>query len=152
MVERLQLEIRKAKKGDEGLLLDYIGKHARFAEVEDILDITEERVRRTFFEDGIATALIAFEGERAVGFSVYYNNSSSLDSEGGVLIEDLYIDEEYRGRGYGRELLRDAFRRIREEGIREVSWYSSENTQVAKSYELGTYEEDRLTDFFMDLR
>ena len=48
--------------------------------------------------------LISPEGE-AVGMALYFYNYSTWRSRAGIYLEDLYVRESERGKGYGKKLL-----------------------------------------------
>ena len=49
--------------------------------------------------------LLAFEGNEAVGFAVYFFNFSTWLGRPGLYLEDLFVRPEKRGAGHGRALL-----------------------------------------------
>jgi GNAT superfamily N-acetyltransferase len=49
--------------------------------------------------------LIAYEGELPVGFALFFHNFSTFLGKPGLYLEDLFILEEHRGKGYGTKLL-----------------------------------------------
>lgn len=40
-----------------------------------------------------------------VGFALYVHNFSTFLGQPGIYLEDLYVRPEYRGKGFGREIL-----------------------------------------------
>ena len=60
-----------------------------------------------------ARCLILFdELGTPAGFSVFFYNYSSWRSRPGAYVEDLYVRDSYRKRGYGKMLLREVARDI----------------------------------------
>lgn len=51
-------------------------------------------------------AMLAFEQETAVGLAVFFSEYSTWRGVPGVYVQDLYVDDEQRGNGLGRKLLR----------------------------------------------
>jgi GNAT superfamily N-acetyltransferase len=45
-------------------------------------------------------------GGDVVGFALYFHNFSTFLAKPGIYLEDLYVRQQYRGRGYGEHLLR----------------------------------------------
>jgi len=49
--------------------------------------------------------LIGYEGELPVGFALFFHNFSTFLGKPGIYLEDLFVLEEHRGKGYGTKLL-----------------------------------------------
>jgi ribosomal protein S18 acetylase RimI-like enzyme len=65
-------------------------------------------------------ALLAFEGEEAVGLAVFFFEFSTWRGRPGVYVQDMYVAPRMRGRGLGRDLMEAVVRRSRERGGRYV--------------------------------
>jgi ribosomal protein S18 acetylase RimI-like enzyme len=65
-------------------------------------------------------ALLAFEGEEAVGLALYFFEFSTWRGRPGVYVQDMYVAPRMRGRGVGRDLMEAVMRRSREQGGRYV--------------------------------
>jgi ribosomal protein S18 acetylase RimI-like enzyme len=65
-------------------------------------------------------ALLAFEGDEAVGLAVYFFEFSTWRGRPGVYVQDMYVAPRMRGRGLGRDLMEAVVRRSRERGGRYV--------------------------------
>ena len=61
-------------------------------------------------------ALLAFEGDEAVGLVVYFFEFSTWRGRPGVYVQDLYVAPRMRGRGLGRDLMDAVGKRSRERG------------------------------------
>ncbi len=99
-----ELKIRFAKKEDTGILLDFIKRLAVYEKRSGSVTATEEDIKRTIFEKKIAEAVIAeYEGAPA-GFAIFFYNFSTFMGKPGIYIEDLFVNEELRGRGVGKAI------------------------------------------------
>lgn len=67
---------------------------------------TKELLREWIFEKKTAEVLFACADGREVGFALFFHNFSTFLGRAGIYLEDLYILPAYRGRGYGRALLK----------------------------------------------
>jgi GNAT superfamily N-acetyltransferase len=103
----VSFQIRKARKSDCPLILDFIKLLARYEKLENEVSATIADLENTLFNaNPVAEVFFAFEGETAVGFALIFQNYSTFLARPGIYLEDLYVKEEYRGKGYGKELLK----------------------------------------------
>src|SRR5579875_749036 len=72
---------------------------------------TEEDLRRALFGEHPAVfAHVAEDAGRVVGFALWFLNFSTWTGQHGIYLEDLFVDKEMRGRGYGKALLAELAR------------------------------------------
>jgi GNAT superfamily N-acetyltransferase len=66
----------------------------------------EERLRSTLFGPSPgAEVIVATVGAIPVGFALFFHNYSTFLAQRGLYLEDLFVLDEWRGRGVGRALL-----------------------------------------------
>ena len=100
------LSIRKAEKTDIPLVLDFINKLAEYERLSHEVLATEGDLERYLFgKEKVAEVLIGYEGELPVGFALFFHNFSTFLGKPGIYLEDLFVLEEHRGKGYGTKLL-----------------------------------------------
>ena len=98
-----QFQIRTATVNDVSLVLRFIKDLAEYEKLPHEVTATEEVLRKNLFDERkAAEVLLAFEGEQAVGFAVFFTNFSSFLGKPGIYLEDVFIKPEFRGRGYGK--------------------------------------------------
>jgi GNAT superfamily N-acetyltransferase len=74
----------------------------------------EEEILEPISDRKTARTLLLFEGEateggikgRPVGMALYFFTYSTWKAAPGIYLEDLFVREEVRGRGYGKALIR----------------------------------------------
>ncbi len=98
-------EIREAKREDCAKILGFINALAVYEKMESDVVATEMLLEEWIFERKIAKVIIAVENGMDIGFALYFHNFSTFVGRGGIYLEDLFINPEYRGRGYGKALL-----------------------------------------------
>ena len=86
--------------------MNFIHELARYEHLEDEVVATESLFEEWIFDKQKAEVLIAQEGEKPVGFALFFHNFSTFLGRAGIYLEDLFVLKEYRGRGYGKALLR----------------------------------------------
>ena len=102
----MNFSIRFAKEDDVPTILQFITSLAKYEKLEHEVVATEDLLRETLFGDRPqAETLLAFEDETPVGFALFFSNYSTFIGRAGIHLEDLFILEAFRGRGYGKALL-----------------------------------------------
>ncbi|MBR5468215.1 MAG: GNAT family N-acetyltransferase [Firmicutes bacterium] len=97
---------RYAEKEDVGLILDFIRSLAIYEKMLDEVVATEEILTEWIFEKKKAEVIFVLEENKEVGFALFFHNFSTFLGRAGIYLEDLYVKEEYRGKGYGKALLK----------------------------------------------
>jgi GNAT superfamily N-acetyltransferase len=115
--------IREAEPVDVPLVLDFIRKLAVYEKLSHEVKATEPDLERYLFgPDRVAGAVIGYYREEPVGFAVYFYNFSTFLGKPGIYLEDLFVLEEYRGRGFGKVLLAYLARLAEEKGCGRMEW------------------------------
>ncbi|TLG74221.1 GNAT family N-acetyltransferase [Culicoidibacter larvae] len=117
-----QLLIREAVIDDSQLIVDYIKKLAIYEKMEDDAVATAEQIRKTVFEQKYAHVLIAECDNQPIGFVLYFFNYSTFAGSPGLYLEDLFLDEAYRGYGFGKQLMKKLARIALENGCSRFEW------------------------------
>ncbi len=100
----MSLAIRFAERKDVPAVLEFIMKLARYEKLETSVVATEAILEEELFDKGGAEALLAEEDGIPVGFALFFHNFSTFRGRRGIYLEDLFVDQEKRGRGYGKAL------------------------------------------------
>ena len=116
------MTIRPAEEKDCGIILEFIRGLAEYERMSDQVVATEELLREWIFEKKKAEVLIACEGEKPAGFALFFHNFSTFLGRAGIYLEDLFVFPEYRGRGYGRALLKRLAQITVERGCGRLEW------------------------------
>ena len=53
--------------------------------------------------------MILEEDGKPIGFAIYFHNYSTFFCRPGVYLEDIYVKEAYRGKGYGTKVFNYLF-------------------------------------------
>lgn len=117
-----KLSIRYATEADAGLILEFIKELATYEKMLDDVVATEELLKEWLFEKKSAEVIFALEGDVEVGFALFFHNFSTFLGRAGLYLEDLYVKPEYRGKGYGKGLLRKLAQIAVERGCGRFEW------------------------------
>jgi GNAT superfamily N-acetyltransferase len=118
-----RFEIKPATESDVPIIFGFIKKLAAYERLSHEMVATEELLRRTLFGSRrTAEVAIGYEATQPVGFVLFFHNYSTFLARPGLYIEDLFIEEDYRRRGYGRALLLYVARLAKERGCGRLEW------------------------------
>jgi GNAT superfamily N-acetyltransferase len=97
--------------------------------------LPEEVTLRTWsrFFDGYepVNALVAEDSGTLVGLSHYIFHRSTISIGPNCYLQDLFTLESARGKGVGRALIEETYRRAREAGCARVYWHTHESNRTA---------------------
>lgn len=113
---------RFATPADTGLILDFIRQLAIYEKMEDQVVATEALLQEWIFEKGKAEVIFALEGEKEVGFALFFHNFSTFLGRAGIYLEDLFVLPDYRGKGYGKGLLCQLAKIAVQRGCGRLEW------------------------------
>ena len=83
---------------------------------------TEKQYHEWIFEKQIAEVLFVCEEDKEVGFALFFHNFSTFLGRAGIYLEDLFVLEEYRGKGYGKALLKKLAQIAVKRGCGRLEW------------------------------
>jgi GNAT superfamily N-acetyltransferase len=100
-------KIQAATKAHVPVILDFIKKLADYERLSHEVVATEDRLRETLFgRRATAEVALGYYKNQPVAFVLFFHNYSTFLGQPGIYIEDLFVDEIYRRRGFGGALLR----------------------------------------------
>ena len=100
------LSLRLATAKDVPQILKFIQDLAEYEKLSDQVVATEQKLLETLFgTQAFAEVVMAdFQGQ-AAGFALFFHNYSTFLAKPGMYLEDLYVDQQLRGKGIGKVLL-----------------------------------------------
>ena len=130
------ITIRVATENDIPAVISLIHEFAAFEELSDFCEVDKSRLSIAMFgAGGFVQGLIAEDGERPVGYALYFRNFSSFRGQRGFYLDDIYVTEAYRGQGVGEMMLRKIARHATSEGLERIDFLVLDwNTPAAGFY------------------
>ncbi|HAB94421.1 MAG TPA: GNAT family N-acetyltransferase [Lachnospiraceae bacterium] len=118
----MEYRFRFADEGDCRLILKFIRSLAKYENMSDEVVATEDLLREWLFERKKAEVIFVLDGEEEVGFALFFHNFSTFLGRAGIYLEDLYVRPSYRGKGYGKALLKKLAKIAVVRGCGRLEW------------------------------
>ena len=117
-----ELTFRNACREDTPLILKFIKKLAEYEKRLNEVIATEKDLEKWIFDKNQAEVIFALEDGKEIGFALFFLSFSTYLGNVNLHLEDLFIDPEYRGRGYGKALLKKLAKIVVERGYGRFEW------------------------------
>ncbi len=117
-----KLTFRYAQRKDCGLILKFIKELAIYEKMLHEVVATEALLEEWIFDKNKAEVIFALEGDKEVGFALFFHNFSTFLGRSGIYLEDLFVMPEYRGKGYGKGLLKKLAEIAVDRGCGRLEW------------------------------
>lgn len=114
--------IRKAIPSDSPAIFNLIKQLAVYEKLENEVITSVEEVQENIFNKNFAKVLIAEVDGKPAGFALYFYNFSTFVGKPGIYLEDLFIELEHRGKGYGKSLLIELAKIAKAENCGRFEW------------------------------
>ena len=95
---------RQANENDVDLILSFINKLAVYEKRPEDVSATPDLIRKWLFEEKLAHVIFLLEDDKEVGFALYYYNFSTFKAKPSLYLEDLYVLDSCRNKGYGKKV------------------------------------------------
>lgn len=116
------MDFRFAERKDTALILDFIKKLAEYEKMSDEVVAVPEILEEWLFDRRTAEVIFALDGEKEVGFALFFHNFSTFLGRSGIYLEDLFVLPEYRKKGFGKGLIKKLAEIARERGCGRLEW------------------------------
>lgn len=118
-----KLTFRNAERKDTALILRFIKKLADYEKMSNEVVADEKTLEKWIFDKQKAEVIFAMEEEKEIGFALFFHNFSTFLGRAGLYLEDLYVEPEYRGKGYGKAILKKLASIAVERGCGRLEWW-----------------------------
>ena len=119
----MTLSIRPARKGEAGLVLQFIRELAEYEKLLDECVASEAMIDAALFAANprVFCDIAEWNGD-AVGFAFWFLNFSTFSGKNGLYLEDLFVRPEHRGKGIGKALMIHLAKRCTQNGWGHFQW------------------------------
>jgi GNAT superfamily N-acetyltransferase len=128
------ISYRDAKALDTNLILSFIRKLAEYEKLLHECVATEDDIRESLFgENPKAFCVIAEADNKPVGFALCFYNYSTFQGKAGIYIEDLFVDENYRGFGLGKGFFQFLAQKAKDENLGRIQgcWTGTSHPSIS---------------------
>jgi GNAT superfamily N-acetyltransferase len=117
------VKIEKVNRGNVNDFLLLIGGLAHYEDATPPDDAAKRRLKI----DALAKnppfhAFVTYLGDRPVGYIVYYHNYSTYEGRRILFLEDIFVTENVRKKGVGKEMFKFCLKEAKEQGCSELEW------------------------------
>jgi len=120
---QLKFRIEPATPRDVAVILRMTRALAEYEKVPDNVTATEASLRDSLFGTRpFAEAAIAHAGEEPAGMAVFFHTFSTFRGRPGLYVEDIFVEEKWRGQGLGKALMAYMANLAVERGCARLEW------------------------------
>jgi len=129
--------IRPAIEEDAPVIFSLIKELADYEHLSHEVVASEDDIRKTLFgRRPFAETLIGEVEKLPVSFALFFYNYSTFLGKPGIYLEDLYVQPEHRGKGFGSKMLAYIAALARERNCGRFEWSVLDwNTPAIRTYE-----------------
>ncbi len=117
------ISFRYAKRKDVPLILEFIKQLAEYEKMLDEVVADEKLLEEWIFDKKKAEVIFAVVDNKEVGFALFFHNFSTFLGRAGIYLEDLFVQPQYRGKGYGKAILKKLAQIAVERGCGRLEWW-----------------------------
>ncbi|WP_349663944.1 GNAT family N-acetyltransferase [Cellulophaga lytica] len=133
--------IKKATEEDSSIVAPLLNNYRIFYKQEPNLKAAENFLIERLSKNQ-SHIFIAFKNNIAVGFTQLYTSYSSVALQPLFILNDLYVDNQYRGNNIGTELLKKAQQFCKDNKHKGLVLETATNNPAQKLYEKLNWEKD----------
>lgn len=117
------LTFRNAERKDTARILQFIKELAEYEHMADEVVADEATLETWIFDKQKAEVIFAVKDGEEIGFALFFHNFSTFLGRAGIYLEDLYVKPAYRGKGYGKAILKRLAAIAVERGCGRLEWW-----------------------------
>ena len=144
------MNIKRINLSEANLVIGLFDKYRVFYKKDSDIELAE-RFIKTRLENNESVIYVALEGDSPVGFTQLYPKYSSVSAVKNWILNDLYVDSNYRKQGIGEALIKTAMEFAKSSGATYVQLETAVDNYTAQSlYEgIGFQKQEPDTEYFL---
>lgn len=115
-------KFRYATVYDAKKILFFINKLAKHQNLEHEVKTDIESIKEWIFKRHSAEVIFALEDGKEVGFAMFYHTYSTFLGRADLHLEDIFVLDEYRRKGYGKAMLKKLAGIAKERNCDRLEW------------------------------
>ena len=129
--------IRTGTEEDAPVIFSLIKELAEYEHLAHEVAASVDDIRKTLFgERPFAETLIGENDGLPISFALFFYNFSTFLGKPGIYLEDLYVQPEHRGKGFGSKMLAHIAALAKERNCGRFEWsVLNWNTPAIRTYE-----------------
>lgn len=144
------MNIKRISLAEADLVIGLFDKYRVFYKKDSDMELAE-RFIKTRLGNNESVILVAFQGDSPAGFTQLYPTYSSVSAVKNWILNDLYVDSNYRKQGIGEALIKTAMEFAKKDGASYVQLETAVDNYTAQSlYEgIGFQKQEPDTECFL---
>ena len=115
-------KITCVEEKDMDVLYELYSEFAVYEKLEDYFSASREEMEKLMFRDKLLHVLKAEIEGKFVGFAAYYYQLVSFPAKKVLFLEDIFVKEDYRGKGIGIHFFEELEKIARENDCLKMTW------------------------------
>ncbi len=128
----MTLTIRSAEPRDEQAWRRLWGLYLTFYDVHLEPDVTDATWARLMNPQEAMKVRVADVNGEVAGFAIHLPHASTWVKDPDCYLEDLFLDDRFRGKGIGRALIDDLVALCKANGWARLYWHTDEDNATAR--------------------
>jgi GNAT superfamily N-acetyltransferase len=116
------IELRRATQDDISSILELVNALAVFEKApEEVTATVQDYIENGFGANPIFSCFLAYYNGQLAGFSLWYYRFSTWKGKR-LYLEDLYVKDDYRGKGIGKQLIEACIEEAKHTNCTGMMW------------------------------
>ncbi|KAI8897440.1 N-acetyltransferase GCN5 [Globomyces pollinis-pini] len=140
------MKVREATIEDLPLILTFIQELAEFEKLSDACTANIEGLSKNLFPKNgnpYANVIIGMIDDIPIGMALYFFNFSTFTGAPGLYLEDLYIREQYRGHGAGKQFFTELKKIALAKECKRMEWVVLDWNEKARKFYKNIYAKEQ---------
>jgi GNAT superfamily N-acetyltransferase len=127
------IKTEQAQRNHVQSIYDLIVELAVYEKEPDQVSNTPEQLEIDLFDDHVCDAIVALDGEKVIGFALFYTSYSTWKGRS-MYLEDFYVKEDRRKEGAGKMLFEQVVAIAKKRKVQRMDWQVLEWNQLALDF------------------